>query len=286
VIVVGEIDYVQFTDDLDGALADDLADLPQDVTFGGRRFPSPGQYQRRVADFDQAGGRTSEGNRLYAVAQREWHTRGQTGCVFARLAARGASSLRWDYIVADEISSGSGLYRGIGDKISQAISDEECQVVSVLFPHVTLPREAVHAIYGLAAWTPLWLERNITRKSNLHIHARYPVATRGVQAWIMAFAPFPFMPNTRRGPFFELAIRVKGKPEQIFHRLNQDRDLAHLADVPLQMPEKHQEDRWRSTMRRTRMILDREPDEVTAAKSTIVIPLTAMWRYTGLHGNR
>lgn len=92
----------------------------------------------------------------------------------------------------------------------------------------------------------------------------------------MAFAPFHFAPSTRRGPYLELTIRVKQKPEAIFHRLNQDRDIAHLADVPLEMSPQHWEDRWQSTLRRTRMVLGGEPDEMSAAKATLAVPLSEL----------
>jgi hypothetical protein len=116
-----------------------------------------------------------------------------------------------------------------------------------------------------------WLERDELRDGHRRLHLRYKM-TPAIDAWVMAFGPFKELPNTRRSPYFELAIRVKPKPERIFYRLNQDASVAHLADVPLQTTERFWELRWASTLRRTRMILGRRPDDISAAKSTLVVP--------------
>lgn len=217
-------------------------------------------------------GSVADPSTIYALAQRDWHVRGQTGCMFARIAALQALTLRWDYTVIRDLSM---EYSGAIERYLSGIhSDPRIELASLLFPEVTAAEQAVDIVRNLVAATSFWLERDETRTGAQHLHVRYPVGTPGrtVQAWVMGFAPFKFVPNTRRGPYFELAIRVKEKPDRIFHRLTQDRDVAHLADVPLTMSDRHWEDRWQSTLARTRMILGGEPNEVSAAKSTLVVP--------------
>lgn len=252
-----------------------FASLDATESFGLRKFPRPEQYHER---FIQLAARhiVSQPAVLYVLAQRDWHIRGQTGCMFARLAACRSVSLRWESIVVDYATGCDRDYlEGVADHVRDAVCDDHVEIVSVLFPSLCKSSNIEIMVRDLVARTPFWLERDDVVDGYRRLHLRYPVGTgpRPAQAWVMAFAPFRFLPNTRRAPYVELAIRVKEKPKWIFHRLNQDRNVAHLADVPLVMPERHWEHRWRSTLRRTRMILGGEPDEISAAKCTLAIPI-------------
>lgn len=279
-----EFDYIRFTDDDGADMRAYFAHLVRDTTYGLRKFPSARLYRSRINDITRHQEHAAT-SRVYAIAQRDWHVRGQTGCMFARLAARSAEKLRWDYAVTSHSSASADLCSSAAHQLDAMIADPECQVLSLLFPAITKPAQALDTIYALTRYSPFWLEANRVEGGHLNLHVRYPVGDAGVQAWVMAFGPFGFLPNTRRAPSFELAVRVKPKPDQIFYRLNQDRDLAHLADAPLPMTAKHQEDRWQSTLKRTRMILGGEPDYISAAKSTLAIPVRLLPRpdYTGSH---
>ena len=260
--------------DADPSWAPAFAALKGTQVYFLRSFPAPGQYWALAAEL---GRRRNSDDRatLIALAQRDWHVRGQTGCMFVRLAARDAGNLRWHYVVSEYVGRSVSGASEVQAQVNRAVDDNEIQVVSIVLPGVRDARTAVSAIRELAASTSFWLAKDAVDEGLLHLHLRYPVgAGRGesVEAWVMAFAPFDFVPNTRRAPYFELAVRVKEKPAWIFHRLNQDRLVAHLADVELEMSERHWEDRWRSTLRRTRMILGGEPDTVSAAKSTLAVP--------------
>lgn len=211
--------------------------------------------------------------RIYALAQRDWHVRGQTGCMFARLAASQADTLTWDYIVAPGENHDVDTFSTVRDLVARAVEEPRCQMLSVLFPDVLSPGGLVAAIRGLVTAGPFWLERDEVDAASRRLHLRYPLGNTGVQAWVMAFAPLDFLPSTRRGPFSELVIRVKRKPGKLFHRLNQDRTVAHLADLPLVMTPPRWEHRWRSTLRRTRMVLGAEPDDISAARATLSVPV-------------
>lgn len=249
-----------------------LKGLPRTEQFGDRKFPSPAAYHEAVAaetsDSDQ-----SERARHYAEAQRDWHVRGQNGCQFARLVAKDAEVVGWDYAVFDGTPSQvtPDVVAKLDDQVVDAVKRPETQVLSFLMPAVTDARDAVQIMRRLTECSAFWLERDEMTGDGQMLYLRYPVE-EDIQAWVMAFAPFDFLPNTRRGPFFELAIRVKQKPDWLFHKLNQDPELAHLADVPLQMSDRYWEDRFNSTVSRTRRILGGEPDQVSAAKATLVVP--------------
>lgn len=248
--------------------------LPATQAYGLRKFPAPAQYRTHVATLRQLPNAPTQ-ERLCALAQRAWHVRGQTGCLFALLAARAADTLRWEYVVLGATLSDLEPETAValGEHLDRAVDDTRIQVLSILFPGITEATEAVTGIRGLTARTNFGLERDEIAGSSLRLHLRYPIGGSGAQAWVMAFAPFEFVPNTRRGPYFELAVRVKEKPSRIFHRVNQDRAVAHLADVPLVMKDKYWEHRWWSTLRRTRMILDGEPNDISAAKATLAVPI-------------
>jgi hypothetical protein len=250
-----------------------LRTLPGTERYGLRTFPGPTAYHEAVGLLAAHLGAQYR-TRLCALAQRDWHVRGQNGCQFARLAAKDAETLRWEHIVATELSDEPGDVFGpqLDDLIGLAVSEPRTQILSLLLPEIGEAGQAVWVIRSLAATTSFWLERDEVTPEGLRLHLRYPVAEGTVQAWVMAFGPFDFLPNTRRGPYFELAIRVKPKPPWLFHRLNQDKDVAHLADAPLNMSLRHWEDRFTSTLRRTRMILGGEPDSISAAKATLVVP--------------
>lgn len=237
------------------------------VVYGDRSFPSCEQYHQTVAEVVRAGHSRA---RAVAAAQRDWHSRGQNGCQFARLAALDADHLRWDYLVVDSTRPDR-----VGDLFTEHAVVDGTEVLSVLSPDITTAAQAVRFVRDLVASSTFWLERDEPVDGYRVCHLRCPVpgADRDVQAWVMGFGPFAWMPNTRRGPYFELAVRIREKTPWLFHRLNQDRDLAHLADVPLRMTDLRWEHRWTSTLSRTRRILGKEPDDFSAAKCTLAMPL-------------
>lgn len=246
--------------------------LPRTVQYGGRKFPSSAAYREAVVA-ETIDSDPSERARHYAEAQRDWHLRGQNGCQFARLVAKDAEVMGWDYTVYDGTSQQitPEIVAELDDQVVDAIKRPETQVLSFLMPNVANARDAVQTMRLLTEHSAFWLERDEMTGDGQALYLRYPVE-ENIQAWVMAFAPFDFLPNTRRGPFFELAIRVKQKPDWLYHRLNQEPSLAHLADIPLQMSDRFWDDRFRSTLSRTRRILGGEPDQVSAAKATLVVP--------------
>jgi hypothetical protein len=272
------VEKISLTQD-DLAMAAEFAGLPADEHYGQRRFPGPHQYERRVEDICSR--YPSSKSVIYVLAQRDWHIRGQTGCMFARLAALQAANLRWVYLVSTGTDPRAAAL--IRDEVQETVKEPDSQVLSILMPKVRSAPDAIAAIRSLTSQSPFWMERDETVGDYHQQYVRCSINDNGqyLDAWVMAFGPFAFMPNTRRGPYFELAIRIKMKPTCLFHRLNQDRNIAHLADVPLEMSGNHWEHRWTSTLRRTRMILGGEPNEISAAKATFSVPTQTLSRSCG-----
>lgn len=255
----------------DGELQRRMHAVRPTVVYGDRSFPSAEQYHQAVAEAVLAG---HDRARAAAAAQRDWHSRGQNGCQFARLASLAADRLRWDYLVADYVYS-----EDLGALFSERVAVEGTEVLSILVPSITIATQVMRFVQELVACSGFWLEHDQPVDSYRVCHLRCPVpgGEHDVQAWVMGFGPFAWMPNTRRGPYFELAVRVREKTPWLFHRLNQDRNLAHLADVPLSMTDRHWEHRWKSTLNRTRRILGKEPDYFSAAKCTLAVPLDELY---------
>jgi hypothetical protein len=244
-------------------------------THGLRSFPSPECYRtfvrQKLSDNEMLG---YEPANLEALAQRDWHVRGQTGCQFARLGALQAEPVNWRYLVITGTRHDSNLLATLAERVYFLAREPDCQILSILCPDLENAADAVHAVRNIAQLTEhFWLERDEVIDSFLRLNLRYTLPSGGVTSWVMAFGPMPFLPSTRRSPYFELVLRIKPKPYAIFHRLNQDRHIAHLADIPLKMSEARWEHRWMSTLRRTRMILGTEPDEITAARATLTVPV-------------
>lgn len=265
------VEVVRF-DSSDIRWAKELAMLARTAEYGLRKFPEPYAYHEKIAHLT-AQPDTPSTARLCALAQRDWHMRGQNGCQFARLVAKDADTMRWDYQVlptgVDPAST--SMLAAVNELIELAVADPGVEVASILIPSIDTAGGVVDFVRALTQYGPFWLERDELVGGQHQLFARYPVDAE-TQAWVMAFAPFPFMPNTRRSPYVELAIRVKPKPEWVFHRSSQEREIAHLADTPLTMSDQHWEDRWWSTKRRTEMILGAKPDDVSAAKATLTVP--------------
>lgn len=207
--------------------------------------------------------------------QRDWFYQGNNGCVFARIAAARANSIGWRYFVVevekDAVPSTDQLVE-VDALVSAAIVEPSCNICSIVFPAITTTEQALATIERLVSGTTFTVECETVFADHLAIAVRRPV-TSDCMAWVMAFGPFSTMPATRRAPYFELTLRTKPKPLELYHRLNDDPAAAHLADIPLTMPAVHWDHRWVSTQRRTRSILNGEPDVLSAARTTFVVPV-------------
>lgn len=247
--------------------------LARTETYGGRSYPGLGDYRQIVGEF-QGGGKDPL---CYAAAQLNWHNRGQNGCLFAQMAAKKAHSVGWEYLVNDTVAHHltQAQVVEIDDQVEQAIKRDGTQMLSLLFPEVTDPRSAVNVIRQMAQWGKFWLEHDVSVEVESGyaqvMHLRYPV--QDSQSWAVAFGPFASA-NTRKAPFFEIAVRVKEKPQTLRPELNQVAGVAHLADVSLAMTDTHFAHRMKSTKEKTLRILGGAKDPAfNAAKVTLYVHL-------------
>lgn len=211
-----------------------------------------------------------------AATQASWFASGHSGCVFARLAA--LKDHGWHFIVSDPLDSNAA------DQVAATVRslqrDPTCEVVSLVLPSIRTEVDALEAIAKLCEADLLFVEQAVLDGDKRSAYVRLPIDDE-VVAWVMAFGPFVNMPPTRRSPYFELAMRVRSKSGELFHRLNQDPTVAHLADLPMAMPERHWEHRWASTLKRTRRILGGEPNAFSAARCTFTTSVEN-WNTVGI----
>ena len=245
-----------------------FARLENDAQFGVYRVPSLAQYEQRVADLQQLG---VPQDIIVTEAQKNWHTRGQNGCNFARIAARKAIELGWrSHYIDQNIDE-------VGDIMRTAEADDSCEIMSLVFSHRNA-EDLVDTITTLTEESDFYLEKDelIDSETKRQLYLRYPLQLGRIAAWSMCFAPYDFMPNTRRSPFIEIATRMKEKPSGLHEMLNQKEGEAHLADLIIDKNPKHTGHRIASTIKRTVAILGEKPNHITAAKSTITVPVSEL----------
>lgn len=247
---------------------------------GSWTFPTRADYEAHlvVAGAHASAAAIWEDEELAWQVQRHWHGRGQNGCQFAQAAALADDEFGWDALTIlgtpDTFDSDATVLR-IASRIDEAIQEPGTEVLSLLFPGVASVDQLLQTIDVLLDVPQIFVEAETAHSGGTDIAMRAEIDAEGTVAWLMGFGPFPHLPNTRQAPMLEIAVRVKPKPEEIFHRLNQDRTVAHLADVQLGIDDRRMEARWQGTLRRTRIILESEPDSHSAAKVTFTLPTRA-----------
>jgi hypothetical protein len=129
--------------------------------------------------------------------QRDWHMRGQNGCVFAMHAARKLNHRQWRYEVYPQVPD----KESIAQSIVSAIQDSENQILSLIFPAVECPHD-VRGLVSFAESVGCYQAERPEAGSGL-VSLRYRVGE--AESWIIGFAPLDTLPLTRRAPFTELA---------------------------------------------------------------------------------
>lgn len=258
-----------------------LGRVDKSVTYGRYTFPTMTDYIHFFLDrgYITKPEELLENDTLIASMQRHWHTRGQNGCVFAQAVADNSALCGWENAVCNK-PLGALLEKSHSHRIqrlvNEAVRNPKIQIVSLLFPQILETDELVILIRLLETLSGFSL---VTKdyEEFVTVGLRLSLNNDSVTSWIMGFGPFPFLPNTRQSPITEVVIRVKTKSDVIFHRLNQERTLAHLADTPPHIDDDVMEILWRSTYSKARSILGGEPNRFSAAKTTFTIPTEAWY---------
>lgn len=199
-----------------------LHDVPRTAAVGGYTFPTRYDYLARCGNSRTVDELDAD---TIVTIQRDWHMRGQNGCVFAMHAARKLNNQQWRYEVHPRVPDKNALRQSI----TAAIADPDNQILSLIFPAVEC-RKDVRSLVDLVRSVGCYQATEVEERSEF-VSLRYPV--HDVESWIVGFAPLATLPATRRAPFAELAIRTKVKTKALHPELNGDTTQAHLADVDL-----------------------------------------------------
>ena len=160
--------------ELDILLASRFTSIKAMEAYGLRKFPTSEQYHELAAQL--AALPLSRPMVPYVLAQRDWHIRGQTGCMFARLAAHQSLSLRWEYIVSDYMVGHNDYTESVETLLQDSIRDGRVEVISILFPFLREPSDIEIMLRNLVARTSFWFERDEVVGDHHHLHLRYPVS--------------------------------------------------------------------------------------------------------------
>lgn len=162
---------------------------------------------------------------IVVIIQRDWHIRGQNGCVFSMNAARRFDQSQWSSTVCSELPDSDTMRA----TIKAAVADKDNQLHSFIFPNIT-SSEGVYELVQRSVEAGCILRQD--NRDGVHI-TRLRWAIGDVESWVLGFAPIGAVPVTRQAPFTELVFRTKTKTKVIHPDLNNDPSQAHVADVDL-----------------------------------------------------
>lgn len=221
-------------------------------------------------DFEAAlpGLRTDDGfaAELVGEALFGWVRAGQTGCLFAQLLAADPSSAGWRSIVVPAPVDDDTLATVLGSVVFAG-----ADAAQVCFPWVDTPEALVEMIAQIAR-LPDWHGVEIGSDEELvrvGLRWRLPVADH--VSWVLGFAPFDFIPFTRRAPFAALELRTAAVYQSSRRRIEGDNEV-HLADLDAPVPPDRFARMWARTTERKRSLLAGELELAAKARVTFTVP--------------
>lgn len=252
-------------------------DLSRSKNIYGENFPTRSNYEQYCVSKGYANSPEEVwlNDQAVKMIQRHWHHTGQNGCVFAQSIAYKQEQIGWESVVIRDLTP-NGITK-LDNKIDISVNDPSNEVISFLFPNLIDAEQISTITEKLIGLNNIQIGFNTTHGDMITLGLRTPLAEGSILSWIVGFAPLTYLPETRQAPVFELAIRTKTKGDNLFYRLNDSEDEAHLADVPTGYNDKTMKRLWVATYNRTRKILGgneaRKANPFASAKVTIALPV-------------
>src|SRR6266487_1265075 len=204
-----------------------MHDVSRSVNVAGWSFPGREDYlQHYGIEPTETGGPLEVGPTTAVEIQRDWHSRGQNGCVFAMHAAHKLDQEQWSATVHNELPE-PAVMRGV---IEGAVDDPKNQIHSFIFPNVTTPQQLRELIDVSVESGCVMIEHMETDGVEV-FRLRWMLGD--VESWVVGFASMTDVPATRRAPFTELVFRTKLRGKEIHPDLNRDPGAAHVANIDL-----------------------------------------------------
>jgi hypothetical protein len=208
---------------------------------------------------------------LVAVIMLNWIQATQPGCLFATHLAKHRDEAGWLPIVMPRRLDDS-RFREMVDQV--LVPPPDAEMIMFVFPWVTTPEDLADVIAQLRTcdgWSsvdPISLDG--AGPDELLIGLRWLLPSGDAESWILGFAPFEFMPFTRRAPYAAVVMRPLSPPEGE-KRPETDHIPVHLAQVPHFFGDRHGEI-WSDTVTLRKDLLGGELTHVARARVTFCLP--------------
>ena len=212
---------------------------------------------------------------LVSVVMLDWIQSTQPGCVFAVHLAKRRDSAGWTNVVLpDHVSDHE--FQAVVDAVLCPPSPES-EMIMVTFPWVERPEDLAEVIRQLGNCTGWSWEDSVSfdglGPEELLVELRWLLPSGEAKSWVLGFAPFDFMPFTRRAPYAAIVMRPVEPPEWQ-QRPEDDLAPVHLAQVPHFFGERgrYKGEIWTETERQRAQLLGGELVHAAKAHVTFALP--------------
>ena len=232
-----------------------------------RRFPNRSDFEAHVFGLRRGDG--SYDPQLASDVMLTWIARGQTGCSFATLLAAAPIDAKWITAAVPERLDQQHLAA-----LFAALVSEPPEALMVTFPYVDSPKQLAELVEQLAS-LPGWRGHlgDSPAPGHISVALRWDMPGQPLASWVLGFAPFDFMPFTRRAPFAAVVYRPTPQYVAAIERKHEDGIAGvHLADLPINLPEDEFDKRWAHTERVKKNLLAGELEHAAKAKVAFVLP--------------
>ena len=237
--------------------------------------PSRSDYQAYLREHRVLGERETLANRpdISESVYRDWQRRPQVACIFARRIAIQPRKFSIKTVVVQEDPADE--MTGAIDKTAEAVISARgsSEALTVLLPKLVDSELLAVFCKRLGARNGNWRIEAVPNPSDrldrVHVSLRFTLEAN-VEAEILGFGPFTFLPATRRAPITALEIRTKTEGHK--KRGISGTERSHLADIPWKGASKEWRDRaWKKTEEARRAVLGGD-DSAARARITFAIP--------------
>jgi hypothetical protein len=211
-------------------------------------------YERHLREtgYLQDEERLAERPDLVAVAQAHWHAMGHSGCEFAKLLSTRRVAYGWLSFVLEDRGSSAADAAALDDQLEPHLTDPKVEVVSFILPHATEPSTVAELVIALGA-RERWRFRLEGTEQDAELG---PVVKLGLdvdvglehRGEVLGFGPWTPLVS-RRGPFFELAVRVKppARPDE--------KRRARMSDIDLKIERADYGEMYHTTLKKREVLL-------------------------------
>jgi hypothetical protein len=204
-----------------------------------------------------------------------WIQHSQTSCRFATHLAKHRREAGWHTIVMPRRLE-TAQFRAAIDSVLDPPPDG-AEMIMFIFPWVTKPEDLADLIAQLGAcsgWS--WahpISFDVVGPDQCLVGLRWLLPSGESESWVLGFAPFDFMPFTRRSPYAAIVMRPTD-PSQV-DRPPEGLAPVHLAQVPHFFGARGVRDGeiWKLTEEQRRDFLGGELTHVAKARVSFALPV-------------